>query len=155
MAKLFDEFVGIVNTLNERGLEYAVCGGWAMAIHGFLRATTDIDLLILTEDLESVRQAAIDLGFDVDGLPLNFGGGKTKIRRISKIDKESQTLITFDMLLVTEIFQDAWNDRRKVKWNEGEYWVVSIDGMITMKENAGRLKDLIDLEYLRGNENAS
>jgi len=51
MAGLLDEFVGITNGLNEHGIEYAVCGGWAMAVHGFLRATLDIDILILTEDL--------------------------------------------------------------------------------------------------------
>jgi predicted nucleotidyltransferase len=148
---LLDEFIGITNRLNERGIEYAVCGGWAMAIHGFLRATTDIDLLILTEDLEKVRKVAIEQGFDVDGLPLHFG--PTEIRRLSKIDGELKELITLDMILVTEIFQEVWKDRQRVKWNKGEYWVVSTDGMIVMKENAGRPKDLIDIDYLRGLDN--
>jgi hypothetical protein len=31
--------------------------------------------------------------------------------------------------------------------------VVSTDGMIVMKENAGRPKDLIDIDYLRGLDN--
>lgn len=42
MAALIDEFVGIVESLNREGIDYAVCGGWAMAIHGRLRTTISI-----------------------------------------------------------------------------------------------------------------
>ncbi|MEQ1606094.1 MAG: hypothetical protein ABL999_14620 [Pyrinomonadaceae bacterium] len=150
MASLLEEFVRIVNALNVRKIDYAVCGGWAMAIHGFLRATTDIDILILAEDLENVKTIAIDLGFDIDGLPLNFDGGKTLIRRLSKIDSKTKTLITLDMILATEVYESAWRGRRLVKWNNGEYRVVDTQGMIDMKERARRPKDLIDLEFLRG-----
>jgi hypothetical protein len=85
MASLLVEFINITEGLNKRGIEYAVCGGWAMAIHGFIRATIDIDLLILNENLEAARETAIESGFDIEGLPLDFDGGKTKIRRLSKI----------------------------------------------------------------------
>ena len=155
MASLLEEFVGITKALNSAAIDYAVCGGWAMAIHGFLRATTDIDLLILSDDLDKVRKIAKKQGFDIEGLPLNFDGGKTKISRISKINRESKTLITLDMLLVTNALTDVWAKRQRVRWNEGEYWIVSRDGMIVMKEMAGRDKDLIDLQFLRGNVNAS
>jgi hypothetical protein len=150
MAQLLDDFRGITGELNARGVNYAVCGGWAMAIHGFLRATLDIDLLILTEDLDTVMTVARGFGYDVEGLPLNFDGGKTQIRRISRIDKESKQLITLDLLLVTESYTDALRTKRRVKWNDGEYSVVSIAGMKRMKKIAGRPKDLIDLDYLEG-----
>lgn len=150
MARLLDEFIGITEALNERGLEYAVCGGWAMAIHGFLRATIDIDVLILADDLDEVMSAAIEQGFDIVGLPLNFDGGKMQIRRVSKIDSESKELITLDLLLVTEALENVWKGRKRVKWNAGEYQIVSRDGMMVMKEMADRPKDRIDLEYLRG-----
>ncbi len=150
MARLLDEFIGITEALNERGLEYAVCGGWAMAIHGFLRATIDIDLLILADDLDEVMSAAIEQGFDIVGLPLNFDSGKMQIRRVSKIDSESKELITLDLLLVTEALENVWKGRKRVKWNAGEYQIVSRDGMMVMKEMADRPKDRIDLEYLRG-----
>ena len=150
MAGLLSEFVGITRELNDRGIDYAVCGGWAVAIHGFLRATLDIDLLILTEDLEKAFNAAREKGFYIEGLPLNFDGGKTQIRRISKIDRESKELITLDLILVTNDYKDVWEDRRMVKWDQGEYKVVSRRGLIKMKEIAKRPKDLIDLDYLRG-----
>lgn len=150
MASLLEEFIGIVNSLNERRIDYAVCGGWAMAIHGFLRATTDIDIMVLAEDFEAARQAAIENGFDIDGLPLDFDGGETQIRRISKIDEATKTLITLDLIIATEIYETAWRGRRLVKWQNGEYRVVDRPGMIIMKERAGRPKDLIDLNYLHG-----
>jgi hypothetical protein len=152
MAQLLDDFRGITQELNKRGIEYAVCGGWAMAIHGFLRATLDIDLLILTDDLERAMAVARGQGFDIEGLPLNFDGGKIQIRRISKIDQKSKELITLDLILVTDVFQDVWRGRKKVIWNEGQYRVVSPKGLMKMKEMAGRPKDLIDLDYLRGLE---
>jgi hypothetical protein len=43
LLNLLTEFQNIVNTLEEEKIEYAICGGIAMAIHGFLRTTVDID----------------------------------------------------------------------------------------------------------------
>ena len=152
MAALLDEFIAITEGLNNKGIQYAVCGGWAMAIHGFLRATLDIDILVLSDDLNAVREVAIVLGFDIEGLPLTFDGGQTEIRRISKVDSDTKELITLDMILVTPFMEDIWNSRQKVVWNNGEYSIVSREGMRKMKEAAGRPKDLIDLEFLRGDE---
>lgn len=42
ILNLLTEFQNIVNSLREEKIEYAICGGIAKAIHGFLRATVDI-----------------------------------------------------------------------------------------------------------------
>ena len=47
MFDLYEEFKSIISALEQRGIDYAVCGGLAMAVHGLARATVDIDLLIL------------------------------------------------------------------------------------------------------------
>ena len=107
MTSLLNEFTVFTEMLNHESIDYAICGGWAMAIHGLPRATIDIDLLILTEDLEKVRQIAQNLGYDVEGLPLHFHDGAIEIRRISKIDKESKRLFTIDFLLVTEALTEV------------------------------------------------
>ena len=62
MSTLLDEFRSITKALNDARIEYAICGGWAMAIHGIPRATIDIDLLILGDDLERVWGLAKQLG---------------------------------------------------------------------------------------------
>ncbi|MCX6868087.1 MAG: hypothetical protein NTV46_18115 [Verrucomicrobia bacterium] len=42
------DLVTICRELNHQGARYIVVGGMAMIIHGFIRATEDIDLLIET-----------------------------------------------------------------------------------------------------------
>src|SRR5687768_5778310 len=111
MANLIDEFVQFTNSLDQQGIDYAVCGGWAMAIHGLPRATVDIDMLILSADLERVWESAKYQGYDVEGLPLHFADGAIEIRRISKIDPESKRLFTLDFLLVTRALDDVCHDR--------------------------------------------
>ena len=49
---LLKELSALVSALDENEIEYAVCGGLAMAVHGFARATLDIDLLIRPESLD-------------------------------------------------------------------------------------------------------
>lgn len=36
----------LLRSLNEHGVDYLLIGGYALAAHGYLRATTDIDLLV-------------------------------------------------------------------------------------------------------------
>jgi len=155
VAALIEEFVGIVESFNREGIDYAVCGGWAMAIHGRLRTTVDIDVLILADDLDAAMEIARERGFDIEGLPLNIDGGKTQIRRISKIDKVLKELITLDLLLVTPVYEQAWKTPRRMSWNKGEYNVVDVEGMIMMKELADRPKDREDLRFLRGEDEGS
>lgn len=62
MSSLLEEFVNFTESLNRRNIDYAICGGWAMAIHGLPRATVDIDLLVLTEDLDKAWAVAQSLG---------------------------------------------------------------------------------------------
>ncbi len=155
MAGLLNEFVNFTETLNRENIDYAVCGGWAMAIHGVPRATIDIDLLILTENLEEVWGIAQNFGYDVEGLPLHFHDGAIEIRRISKIDKQSKRLFTLDFLLVTEQLKEIWENRELIEWEDGETWTVSREGLILLKTISGREQDLLDIKKLREVEDES
>jgi hypothetical protein len=148
MSTLLSEFKYITGALNDAGIDYAVCGGWAMAIHGLPRATIDIDLLILGKDLERAWELAKRHGYDVEGLPLYFDDGAIEIRRISKIEKESKRLYTLDFLLVTDSLRDVWSGREQVAWEEGITWVVSKPGLIALKKIAGRDQDMVDIKQL-------
>lgn len=148
MANLIDEFISFTETLNRKGIDYAICG-WAMAIHGLPRATLDIDVLVPSEDLSEVWAIAKTMGYDVEGLPLHFADGAVEIRRISKVDQESKRLFTLDFLLVTEPLQQVWKDRELVDWEDGKTWVVSKGGLITLKTISGREQDLLDIKDLR------
>ena len=50
-APEFDDLVELCRSLNHEGVRYVLIGGFAVILHGFVRATKDIDLLIdPTED---------------------------------------------------------------------------------------------------------
>ena len=149
MATLLQEFTEFVAALNRRRLAYAVCGGWAMTIHGCPRATMDIDVMVLPEDLTQAWQIAVDLGYNVEGLPLNLHDGAVEIKRISKIEAETKILFTIDFLLVTEATQQIWQDRETVEWENGAIFTVSRAGLIQLKKISGRLQDLADIERLQ------
>ena len=49
MMDLYEEFRDLIEVLKHHGVEYAVRGGIAVAIHGYTRFTSGIDLLIRHE----------------------------------------------------------------------------------------------------------
>jgi len=151
MAPLLDELSQLISALNENGVEYAVCGGLAMAIHGFARATLDIDLLIREESLEKAYKIAETKGFDFRGLDISLKEKAVEIRRVSKIDDDGEVL-PLDLLLVTPQTEDVWASREAIDFLGGRLWVVSREGLIKMKRLAGRPQDLADIERLENEE---
>jgi hypothetical protein len=149
LATLLQEFTDFVAALNRRHIDYAVCGGWAMTIHGFTRATMDIDVMVLANDLADAWRVAEDLGYNVAGLPLHFHDGAIEIKRISKVDAETKVLFTIDFLLVTDATRQIWQNRENVEWEHGAISTVSREGLIQLKEISGRLQDLADIERLK------
>jgi 3-keto-L-gulonate-6-phosphate decarboxylase len=54
MIDIVDELKELVSQLDDSGIDYALCGGLALAVYDRARATADIDLLILGESLTGV-----------------------------------------------------------------------------------------------------
>ena len=50
-----DKWIDVCRLLNSRGVEYLVVGGVAMALHGRMRATKDIDVLV-PRDVENMQR---------------------------------------------------------------------------------------------------
>ncbi len=113
MATLLDELSQIISALEDGGIEYAVCGGLALAIHGFARATLDIDVLIRPESLEKAYEIGAENGFDIRGLDISFKERAVEIRRVSKIDDDGEVL-SLDFLLVTPQVEDVWETRETI-----------------------------------------
>ena len=64
---LYSEFFGLTDALTTAEILFTVCGGVAVAIHGYPRFTRNIDLLILTCDEHRVREISSGLGFVLEG----------------------------------------------------------------------------------------
>ena len=150
MLDLYEELLLVVRKLEQERIDYALCGGLAMAVYEVIRATVDIDLLILTQDVDKAMAAMLELGFEFKAQPMVFAGGKIHIHRVSKIDPEADYPLSVDFLLVTEELKGIWSDRHRVALEEESVWVVSKNGLISLKEIRNNAQDREDIQKLGG-----
>jgi hypothetical protein len=148
MFDIAEELLKLVAVLRQREIEYALCGGMAMAVHGQLRTTIDIDLLIPSESLDEVVKIAKSIGYNIRGKDMSFANAGIEIRRVSKIDPEDGELLSLDLLLVTSDIRGSWESRVEAEWEGGKLSVVSASGLIALKQLRGSAQDLADIEAL-------
>jgi hypothetical protein len=148
MIDIVDELRDLVARFHEHGIEYALCGGMAMGVHGFMRATMDIDFLIPAGSLDGVMIVATELGYTIRGKDLSFKDGAVEIRRISKIDTETGDLLPLDFILVTPTNQPVWDSRLNAEWKFGQLTIVTREGLIQMKRLRNSGQDIADIERL-------
>lgn len=152
MFDLEQELLRLRDALDEARIEYALCGGLAMSVHGFPRATVDIDLLIRAEDYPRVEDVAAGLGFTFKANPMTFSGGAMEIRRISKIDSTDGEVLMLDLLFVTPASEDVWRTRDVHVWHGRPLSVVSRAGLIALKRFRSSKLDLADIEHLESGQ---
>jgi hypothetical protein len=145
MLDLFEESLQLLAAIEAAELDYAVAGAVALAIHGAPRATADLDLLVQGEDADRILAIARDKGFTVEAAPMRVGAG-IELRRATKMAGEDA--LTLDLLLVNDSLEGIWRSRQRVESAEGALWVVSREGLIQMKAQAGRDQDLADIRRL-------
>lgn len=150
MLDIANELKALVTVFDKQGVDYALCGGMAMAVHGRARATIDIDLLIPSDSLDEVLKIAASLGYDIRGLDLSLANGNVEIRRVSKIDPDDGDLLSLDLLLVTPEILAMWESRIHAQWEGRKLSVVSASGLIALKQLRGSAQDLVDIKVLRG-----
>ncbi|HEX3479726.1 MAG TPA: hypothetical protein VHT91_32105 [Kofleriaceae bacterium] len=139
----------VIDALNAAGVAYALCGGLAVNLHGHVRATRDIDLLIPRDQLDAVRAVLRPLGFDIDAGPIPFGVGTDRERVLHRVSRiVGSQVSTIDLMLVTPVLEPAWASRVCARWRSRNVWTVSLAGLARMKRLAGRPQDLADLDHL-------
>jgi len=130
--------------LNARKVEFVIIGATAFPVHGYARATLDIDLFIRPE-LENARrtlQALKEFGYDVTDLNAD--------------DLLSKKVLIRQYLLETDIhpfvqgvtFDRVWKNRVSGTYGNEKVYYASLDDLIMMKKAAGRPKDIEDLKFL-------
>ncbi len=149
MLDLYEELKTLVSRLNTAKAEYALCGGLALAVYGIPRATVDIDIMVQRAKLEEVHNLVRELGYIMKARPMTFAQEAIEIHRVSKIDPESGDLFSLDFLLVTPEIDSVWRSRREVEWEDGKLWLVSREGLITLKSLRGSGQDLDDIKKLK------
>ncbi|MDH5693799.1 MAG: hypothetical protein OEZ47_11910 [Gammaproteobacteria bacterium] len=144
----------VLMALEEAKLPYALVGGYAVALHGAVRGTVDVDLVIRLEsaDFEKVEQIFKKLGL-VPRLPVS--AKEVFEFRVEYI--ENRNLIAWTFLnpnlpseLVDVIITEDLRDMRVVnkKAIGMNIKLASIEDVIRMKKKAARPQDLLDVEAL-------
>jgi hypothetical protein len=152
LQDLLDEFRELASALEEAGVEFAVCGGLAVAVYARPRATLDIDLLLPRDQLEGARDVAVRLGYRIDAGLMVVRKDVMEMQRLSKPDPETGDLLSLDLLLVTPALVSIWQSRERVQWAHGSLPVVSRSGLIQMKRLRGSGLDLDDIRALEGHD---
>lgn len=144
---LFAELVALVQAFELAGLDYALCGGVALAVHGLPRATKDIDVLVRAEDLARIRELASSSGFTVEALPMTFSSSGITVHRFTKFAAGEALML--DVLIADGPLEAVWGTRERLPYSDGEISVVSRVGLISLKLAAGRPQDLVDIQRLQ------
>jgi hypothetical protein len=139
-------FVEILRAFRDAGVEHLVIGAHALAAHGHVRATLDIDLWV-RPSLDNAARTWRALE--------RFRAPLSKMKLADFAEPEMLYQIGMPpsridiMTSVTGLeFDAAWPNRITARFGDVDAPVLGLDDMRTAKRAAGRLKDLADLEEL-------
>lgn len=153
---LYLELKQLVEIFEYERVDYALCGGIAVAFHGYARFTKDIDLLVLREDIEHITEIVRQADFTISTGPMPFGVGTDNPREVHRISKVGEgEVLSLDLVVVTSPLESVWEDREVFEWQGRRIKVVSAAGLATMKRLAGRDQDILDLKmlgFMKGND---
>lgn len=142
------DYTDMLKCLNKSGVDYVLVGGWAVNMHGYVRATIDLDIWIMA-DRENAGKVYAALGafgapmgevkpedFATDGTIFQIGVAPCRIDIINRVDG-----LTYADAAPRAVLREI--DGVPVR-------VLSLDDLIANKRASGRTKDLADAEVLEG-----
>lgn len=141
------DFQDFLKCLNDHGVEYLLIGGHAVAYHGYVRPTQDMDIWVAISRANAERMVAAVNAF--------FGTGLAGLVPEWFMDEEQVTrfgvrphLIEILTKIAGGQFAQAYA-RRVVGDLDGiRVNIISLDDLKTNKRASGRNKDMADLENL-------
>jgi hypothetical protein len=139
------DFKELLNLLNAHGVEYLLIGGYAVAYHGYPRATQDIDLWIAVHPDNAQRLvAALDEFIGASEIrPEQF----LEEGRILRMGVPPLRVDITNCISGVE-FSDCYARRIVDTVGSVPLSIVSLDDLKANKRASGRPKDLADLSYL-------
>ena len=140
------DFRDLLSIFNAHGVEYLVVGAHALAAHGHVRATGDLDVWVRPEAANAKRviQALAAFGAPLDDLT------EADLTRPGLVFQMGVAPLRIDILTAIDAvqFDDAWRDRFTTTFAGEAVAVLSAAHLIRNKRAVGRAQDLADLEWL-------
>ena len=146
MITLPPDFKDFIRLLNAHNVDYLLIGGYAVALHGYVRYTQDMDIWVYTSpgNADKLVVALKDFGFpqadellDVlqkDNRVVGMGIPPMKIEIVTTIDGVS--------------FEECFQNRLTIEVDGISVHYLSLPDLRRNKQSSGRFKDLDDLEHL-------
>lgn len=144
------DFIELLAMFNTHTVEYIIVGAHALAAHGHVRATKDLDIWVRPSDENAPKVLAALVKF---GAPLH-DLTERDLATAGTVFQIGVPPLRIDV--ITEIdgvaFESAWRDRLGVQLGGISVSVLSRHHLIANKRASGRLQDLADLERLEKDE---
>ncbi|MDF2692874.1 MAG: hypothetical protein K0S65_1257 [Labilithrix sp.] len=142
-AATYEDVVRIAELLESEGVEYALIGGYALALQGIVRLTEDVDVLV-EPSLENSRRWVRALSKLPDGAARELEGDDTLHEELYAIRINDE--FTVDVMNSASGY--SWQQLLPYRKRIEGINVLSLEGLLLMKK-AGRLKDQADAEAIR------
>ena len=135
---------GLLRSLKEHRVDFVVIGATAFPVHGYARATLDIDIFIRPDSANAERtwQALKGFGYDMSDVSVDDLLAKKLLIRQYTVEVDVHPFVSG----VT--FDEVWRRKVKARYGRVTAYFASLDDLIKMKRAAGRAKDREDLSCL-------
>jgi hypothetical protein len=140
------DILRIVGELNAHGVDYALIGGAAMALHGFPRMTKDVDLILPRRAANNVKLLA---ALEALREPLNLDRIPARKSLDGGFSTAAEGDLGIDLLFVaaSRTFEQYRKYVIELIVDDVPVKVLDLDGMILSKDT-GRPEDVADRERL-------
>lgn len=140
------DFKEFLRLLQAHEVEYLLIGGYAVAYHGYPRATQDLDIWIAIEPGNAARMTAVlrEFGFDAGNLSADLFLQDNKIVRMGIPPMRIEVMTTISGVSFAECYAAKVMDAL----DEVTVSIIGLRHLKLNKQASGRHKDLDDLEHL-------
>ncbi|MCZ6623895.1 MAG: hypothetical protein O7B35_06640 [Deltaproteobacteria bacterium] len=144
------DYRDILSIFNEGGVDYLVVGAYALAAHGVLRATGDIDIWIRCEagNARRVWRALVKFGAPLSELKETDLTSPGLVFQIGVAPSRIDILTSIDGVQFTE----AWKARLELGIEGIRVHLIGRSHLIANKKTVGRPQDLVDVARLEGDK---
>ena len=142
-AATYEDVLRVAQLLEAEGVEYALIGGYALALQGIVRLTEDVDILV-EPSVENARRWVRALSQLPDGAAKELAGDDTLHEDAYAIRINDE--FTVDVMNSASGF--TWQELVPFRTRLEGIQVLRLEGLLKMKER-GRLKDQADAEQIR------
>lgn len=142
---MLNRLTGVFESFQKHDVRYLVIGGIASILYGVPRATFDLDILIKAtpDNAQQLLDSLLDAGL-----------GTASLTNVTELLSNEITVfkdwVRIDVLTTAPgiTFQEAWEQRETMTYQDQSFYVVSKKDLISSKKALGRAVDLEDVRLL-------